>query len=107
MKRVKDPKKSIHFYRDLLGMTLIAESHHPEAKFTNYFLAHLSEEEKLLHNSSVDPSSTEAKEFMSHIFSPVLELTHNHGTEDDESFKYYNGNDQGNKIHFSIQFCKK
>lgn len=95
MKRVKDPKKSLHFYRDLLGMTLLCESHHPEAKFTNYFLAHLSEEEKSRFNPSADPNSAEAKDFMSQIFSPVLELTHNHGTEDDENFKYHNGNDQG------------
>ena len=27
------------------------------------------------------------------IFQPVLELTHNHGTENQEDFKYHNGND--------------
>ena len=28
------------------------------------------------------------------IFEPVLELTHNHGTESDPDFSYHNGNDQ-------------
>lgn len=26
------------------------------------------------------------------MFNPVLELTHNHGTEDDPNFSYHNGN---------------
>ena len=37
MMRVKDPAKSLHFYRDLMGMTLIAESHYSD--FSLYFLA--------------------------------------------------------------------
>ena len=37
MMRVKDPQKSLRFYRDLLGMTLLAESHHGD--FSLYFLA--------------------------------------------------------------------
>ena len=28
------------------------------------------------------------------LFHPVLELTHNHGTEDDESFSYHSGNEE-------------
>ena len=37
MLRVKDPVKSLHFYRDLMGMTLIAQSHFSD--FSLYFLA--------------------------------------------------------------------
>ena len=33
---VKDPEKSIHFYRDLLGMNLLRDSKHSD--FSNYFL---------------------------------------------------------------------
>ena len=41
MFRVKDPKKSLEFYRNALGMTLLAESHH--ADFSLYFLAQASQ----------------------------------------------------------------
>ena len=30
------------------------------------------------------------------LFNPVLELTHNHGTESNAEFKYHNGNDDDN-----------
>ena len=40
------------------------------------------------------PSTPEAKEFMKCMFGPVIELTHNHGTETQPEFKYHNGNDQ-------------
>lgn len=39
MIRVKDPKKSLAFYRDLLGMTLVSKSQ--KTDFTIYFLAYL------------------------------------------------------------------
>ncbi len=54
MFRVKDPQRSLSFYRDLLGMTLLRECHFgPESgDFSLYFLAHLSEEEKQLFESS-------------------------------------------------------
>ena len=29
------------------------------------------------------------------MFQPVIELTHNHGTENRADFKYHNGNDDG------------
>ena len=38
-------------------------------------------------HASVDSS-------MKMVFEPVLELTHNHGTETQENFKYHNGNDE-------------
>ena len=31
---------------------------------------------------------------MNEIFEPIIELTHNHGTENDPGFSYHNGNDQ-------------
>lgn len=97
MFRVKDPQRSLSFYRDLLGMTLLRECHFgPESgDFSLYFLAHLSEEEKQLFESSgIDPNSPESGDFIRQIFAPVIELTHNHGTEDKREFKYHNGNDQ-------------
>lgn len=87
MKRIKDPVKSLHFYRDLLGMSLLRVAHHED--FSNYFLAHLPPGTK--HPA---PDSAEASEFIKSMFFQVLELTHNHGTELDPDFSYHNGNDQ-------------
>lgn len=108
MIRVKDPNPAIRFYRDMLGMTLLRQAHLSD--FSLYFLASLSPEEKeqwaalctthqqaqgSVEAAAVDITTTpEASEFIRTIFSPVLELTHNHGTESNPDFKYHNGNDQ-------------
>lgn len=77
MLRVKNPKKSIEFYRRL-GMCVLSEKHFDD--FSLYFLG----------SGNVDPSVSDKDQFQ-----PILELTHNHGTENDEAFKYYNGNEEG------------
>eukprot|EP00038_Savillea_parva_P012328 m.203852 g.203852 ORF g.203852 m.203852 type:complete len:333 (-) comp22286_c0_seq1:53-1051(-) len=87
MLRIKDPEKSIPFYRDALGMTLLRQSDHgvgTDWAFSLYFLGY-GEEGK----------STKER------FNPVLELTHNHGTEKDESFAYVNGNAPPDRMGFS------
>lgn len=90
MIRVKDPKKSIPFYRDVCGMSLVRELHFPKAKFSLYFMANLTDEEK----KTLPPAdSDEANNYIKRLFNPVLELTHNHGTEDDADFSYHNGNE--------------
>jgi lactoylglutathione lyase len=38
------------------------------------------------------------------LFNPVLELTHNHGTENDADFRYYNGNEEGRQGFGHIGF---
>ena len=75
MLRVKDPEKSLKFYQNLLDMNLLRTSHHSD--FSLYFLSH-----------APDGSSA------TNSYEPVLELTHNHGTENDETFSYHNGNDE-------------
>src|SRR2546430_8869843 len=40
MLRVKDPKRSVHFYQDILGMKQINKISNPDAKFDLYFLAY-------------------------------------------------------------------
>ena len=79
MLRVKDPAKSLAFYQKL-GMKLLHTSHHEAAKFSLYFLG----------SSNVADGSDRKN-----MFAPVLELTHNHGTENDPDFKHYNGNEEG------------
>eukprot|EP00468_Gymnochlora_sp_CCMP2014_P008189 CAMPEP_0167760796 /NCGR_PEP_ID=MMETSP0110_2-20121227/11788_1 /TAXON_ID=629695 /ORGANISM="Gymnochlora sp., Strain CCMP2014" /LENGTH=339 /DNA_ID=CAMNT_0007647353 /DNA_START=201 /DNA_END=1220 /DNA_ORIENTATION=+ len=78
MIRVKDPKKSLKFYVDHLGMSVIREKHFDD--FSLYFLATIPDG-----TTEHDPRN------------PVLELTHNHGTEDKEDFSYKNGNEDGKK----------
>ncbi|KAK9759635.1 Lactoylglutathione lyase [Basidiobolus ranarum] len=84
MLRVKDAKKSLDFYTQVLGMKLVHQKDFESSKFTLYFLAYT--EEKI----------PEAKEERSAwVFSRpgMLELTHNWGTENDDSFEgYHNGN---------------
>lgn len=77
MLRVKDPVKSLAFYK-ALGMQLLEERHFDS--FSLYFLA----------SSNADPSVPVKDQFQ-----PVLELTHNHGTESDASFRHLNGNEEG------------
>jgi len=81
MFRVKDPVKSLHFYRDLLGMTLLRESHigvGTDWGFSLFFLAHVPTE---------DIGRISDDNYISNSFGPVIELTHNHGTENDSNFK--------------------
>ena len=62
--------KALHFYRDLLGMTLLQESHHgvgTENGFSLYFLAHVPEDA-----GPLPPIDTpEAKEYIKKMFGPV------------------------------------
>jgi len=85
MLRVKDPKKSLDFYTKHLGMTLLA--HNDCGDFSLYFLGSVPEGA-----SDLPPGR------------PVLELTHNHGTEDDEDFAYLSGNEDGRKGFGHIGF---
>ena len=92
MLRVKDPTKSVPFY-EALGMTLLQELHFgPDSgAFSLFFLACLKPGE------APPPFSDVAamKVFVNSRHLPVLELTHNHGTESDAEFKHFNGNEEG------------
>ncbi|CDS06682.1 hypothetical protein LRAMOSA09209 [Lichtheimia ramosa] len=82
MIRVKDPKASLKFYQDVLGMKLITTSDNEGGKFTLYFLAYVDKV----------PESEEEKKKLVFSIPGVLELTHNWGTENDADFTYANGN---------------
>lgn len=86
MLRVKDPKKSLEFYQRM-GMKLLVERHFDS--FSLYFLG-----------SSVVADDDHPKE----MFQPCLELTHNHGTETDDGFKHFSGNEDERKGFGHIGF---
>jgi len=77
MLRVKDPKASLDFYTKVMGMKLLETRDFSD--FSLFFLA--------------DPSQCGEETDFKKLWHPVLELTHNHGTEKDEAFHYHNGND--------------
>lgn len=86
MLRIKDPVKSLEFYTGVLGMTLLKHRSFAEPGFDLYFLARLTQEER-----DNLPAGDELKNFVSRQRS-ILELTHNHGTENDPEFCYHDGN---------------
>ena len=50
MLRVGDLKRSILFYTDILGMTLLRQKDYPDGRFTNAFIGYGDE----LHNSAIE-----------------------------------------------------
>jgi lactoylglutathione lyase len=83
MLRIRDPKVSLDFYSRVLGMKLLRKVDFIEWKFSLYFLAMIKEE--------IKGSDDEIKKFTAKL-SGVLELTHNHGTEESSETPYHNGN---------------
>ena len=90
MMRIKDPKDSLEFYVNVLGMTLIKKLYRkldfPDMKFTLYFLGYLRDAD--------EPVPSDPVKRAEYAFSQkaMLELTHNYGTENDDSFSYHDGN---------------
>lgn len=85
MLRIKDPAKSVPFYEQVLGMTLLDKFDFPDMEFCLYFMGYPGSE-------IPDDRAERAK----WVFDQpaLLELTHNYGTESDPSFSYHNGNDE-------------
>lgn len=84
MLRVKDITASLDFYTRVLGFSLVEKRDFPEAEFSLYFLA-------LVDKAQVPADDAARNQWMKSI-PGILELTHNHGTENDLAFAYHNGN---------------
>ena len=88
MLRIKDPARSLAFYAEVMGMTLLKKLDFPDMEFTLYFLGYIRPED--------NPIPEDAFERTEYTFGQkaLLELTHNWGTESDDSFAgYHSGND--------------
>ncbi len=87
MLRIKDPARSLAFYTDVLGMTLLKKLDFPEMEFSLFFFGYVRPEDEPIPQ---DPFERTAYTFQQKA---LLELTHNWGTEADETFAgYHNGN---------------
>jgi len=85
MLRIKDPKVSLDFYTRIMGMHVLRCLDFSEMNFSLYFLAKPDKN---------NPPPEDIGERTQWVFNQksILELTHNWGTEDQEDFKYHNGN---------------
>lgn len=87
MYRIKDPKRTLAFYSEVMGMTLVKRLDFPEMKFTLYFMASIPPEQR------GDWSEDHDDRIVQTFSRPaLLELTHNWGDEHDDSVAYHNGN---------------
>ena len=89
MLRIKEPERSIRFYSEVLGMTLLKRFDFPGMKFSLYFMGYLRPEDP--------PFPDEPVERAAYVFrqKAMLELTHNYGTESDPDFPgYHDGNSE-------------
>jgi len=86
MLRVKNLETSLDFYTRVLGFTVVDHKDFPDAKFSLTFLA-------LVDRNQV-PTDPDARQRWRKSTPGILELTHNHGTENDAGFSYHNGNSE-------------
>ena len=85
MLRIKDPKVSVDFYQNVLGMKLLGQYDFPGMEFTLYFLGY---------EQDIPEGDDKAKTEWVFRRPALIELTHNWGSESDESFAgYHSGNE--------------
>ncbi|KAJ8983354.1 hypothetical protein NQ317_003160 [Molorchus minor] len=88
MYRIKDPKKSIPFYTEILGMRLLTKLDFPTMKFSLYFMGYEDA------NDIQDELGSQERISWTFGRKATIELTHNWGTENDDNYKSHNGNQE-------------
>ncbi|XP_075060557.1 lactoylglutathione lyase-like [Mixophyes fleayi] len=83
MLRIKDPRKSLPFYTNCLGMTLLQKLDFPSMKFSQYVLGYEDKKEM--------PEDLKERTAWTFSCKATVMLTHNWGTKKDEK-PYHNGN---------------
>ena len=91
MLRIKDPARSLDFYQQVLGFRLVTRLDFDEARFSLYFLQPRG------HSDTADGS-------LDHSFSRMglLELTHNWGTETDDTAMHSGNSDPKGFGHICV-----
>jgi len=95
MYRIKDPRKSLKFYTNVLGMILLKKLDFPAMKFSLYFMG--------FENKEDIPSNDKERTEWALSRKATLELTHNWGTETDPEQSYKIGNSD----ELGVEFVKK
>ncbi|CAH1987142.1 unnamed protein product [Acanthoscelides obtectus] len=87
MYRIKDPRKSLPFYNQVLGMKLLTKLDFPEMKFSLYFMGF---------EDDIGTIELSCQERVAWALGrkATIELTHNWGTENDCNYKPHNGNQE-------------
>jgi len=91
MLRIKDPRVSVPFYCENFGMTLVHWIRFDQWGFSVYFLER-QREGQTSPPCTMEQTSVECERYNNTMDGATIELTHNHGSEDKEDFKVWNGN---------------
>lgn len=87
MIRIKDPKKSLDFYSKLMGMRLVKKLDFTSMKFSLYFLGKYTDAQ-----IKEVPADNYERTVWTFRQKGLLELTHNWGTENQETTSFHSGN---------------
>ncbi|XP_067938631.1 lactoylglutathione lyase-like [Watersipora subatra] len=86
MLRVKNPALSLKFYSEVLGMRLLKRFDFAEMKFSLFFMGYA--------DPADIPTDDSARMLWLFRQKATIELTHNWGSEKDDSVSYHNGNSE-------------